>query len=143
MSITAMKQALEALEQYATHEGATRAADAAITALRQAIEQAKQQKHVINCPRCGHCCPTEMYWGKVEQPTEAMRITRDGIWVNPDMKVDEVAQTVLDVLADGINVLVTKAVDEERERCAQICDSVGANAVLGTANECARAIRGE
>lgn len=31
----------------------------------------------------------------------------------------------------------------ERERCAQICDSVAANAVLGTANECARAIRGQ
>ena len=30
----------------------------------------------------------------------------------------------------------------ERERCAEICDSVGANAVLGTANECAAAIRG-
>lgn len=29
----------------------------------------------------------------------------------------------------------------ERERCAEICDSVGANAVLGTAGECARAIR--
>ena len=29
----------------------------------------------------------------------------------------------------------------ERERCAEICDSVGANAVLGTAGECAAAIR--
>lgn len=28
----------------------------------------------------------------------------------------------------------------ERERCAQICDSIAANAVLGTANECAVAI---
>lgn len=35
------------------------------------------------------------------------------------------------------------AVAAERERCAQICDSIAANAVLGTANECARAIRGQ
>lgn len=30
----------------------------------------------------------------------------------------------------------------ERNRCAEVCDSVGANAVLGTAGECAAAIRG-
>lgn len=35
------------------------------------------------------------------------------------------------------------ALAAERERCAQICDSIAANAVLGTANECARAIRGQ
>ena len=29
----------------------------------------------------------------------------------------------------------------ERERCAEVCDSIAANAVLGTANECAVAIR--
>ena len=30
----------------------------------------------------------------------------------------------------------------ERERCAELCDSIAANSVLGTANECAAAIRG-
>ena len=29
----------------------------------------------------------------------------------------------------------------ERERCAELCDSIAANSVLGTANECAAAIR--
>jgi len=36
-----------------------------------------------------------------------------------------------------------RGMTDERERCAEICDSVAANAVLGTANECARAIRGQ
>ena len=30
----------------------------------------------------------------------------------------------------------------ERNRCAELCDMVAANSVLGTANECATAIRG-
>lgn len=46
MSITAMKQALNALEQYAEYEGTTPLADKAITALRTAIEQAEKQEPV-------------------------------------------------------------------------------------------------
>jgi hypothetical protein len=50
-----MKQALMQLNRddvYLGHRSKTRAD--AITALRQAIEQAEKQK--FECPRCGHCC---------------------------------------------------------------------------------------
>ena len=55
---------------------------------------------------------------------EVMRITRDGIWVNSDMQVDEAAKAVLDALGYQVNVLVQKAVEDEREACALICDGI-------------------
>ena len=51
--------------------------------------------------------------------TEVMRITRDGVWVNPDMQVDETAKAVLDALSSQVKVLVQKAVEEEREKVAK------------------------
>ncbi len=51
--------------------------------------------------------------------------------------------SIFDEFIDKFEVFANKVASAERERCAQICDSVGANAVLGTAGECARAIRGQ
>ena len=41
--------------------------------------------------------------------TEVMRITRDGVWVNPDIPVKEAAKAVLDALDSQIKVLVQSA----------------------------------
>ena len=60
----ALKLALEALEEYADHEGKTRAADKAITAIQAALAQPEQEpvaweqfhEHLVErnfCPRCG------------------------------------------------------------------------------------------
>ena len=54
--------------------------------------------------------------------TEVMRITRDGVWVNPDMQVDETAKAVLDALSSQVKVLVQRAVEDEREACAKVCE---------------------
>jgi len=54
--------------------------------------------------------------------TEVMRITKDGVFVNPDVDVDDAAKTVLDALDDQIKVLVQKAVEAEREACAKVCE---------------------
>ena len=58
--------------------------------------------------------------------TEVMRITRDGVFVNPYIAVDDAAKTVLDALGDRIKVLVQKAVEEEREACARVLDEMAA-----------------
>ena len=58
--------------------------------------------------------------------TEVMRITRDGVFVNPDVAVDDAAKTVLDALDDQIKVLVQKAVEAEREACAKVLDEMAA-----------------
>ena len=38
--------------------------------------------------------------------TEVMRITRTGVWVNPDMSIDDTAKAVLAALDSEIKVLV-------------------------------------
>ena len=83
--------------------------------------------------------------GTIEH-TEVMRITRDGVFVNPDVAVDEAAKTVLDALDDQIKILVQKAVEEEREACAQVCKNIRdttSNEAKGktVASHCAIAIR--
>ena len=57
--------------------------------------------------------------------TEVMRITRDEIWVNPFVEVDEAAKAVLDALSFQVKVLVQKAVEEEREACAKVVEADG------------------
>lgn len=41
--------------------------------------------------------------------TEVMRINRDGVWVTPDIPVEEAAKAVLDALDSQIKVLVQSA----------------------------------
>ena len=57
--------------------------------------------------------------------TEVMRITRDGVWVNPDIPVEETAKAVLDALSSQVKVLVQRAVEDEREACAKIVEADG------------------
>ena len=63
----------------------------------------------------------QFYHTKDNDRTEVMRITRDGVWVNPDMAVDETAKAVLDALDYQVKVLVQRAVGDEREACAKLC----------------------
>lgn len=48
--------------------------------------------------------------------TEVLRIARDGIWANPDVPVDEAAQAVLNAVDNLVKQMVSRAVDEERQR---------------------------
>jgi hypothetical protein len=52
--------------------------------------------------------------------TELFRISRDGIWAHPDVPVDETAQKVIEALDSYIKELVQKAVEAEREVCAEM-----------------------
>jgi len=42
----------------------------------------------------------------MDNQTEVMRISRDGVWVNPEIEVDETAKSVLDALDSQIKVLL-------------------------------------
>ena len=53
--------------------------------------------------------------------TEVLRLSKDGIWVNPDIPVDDVAKLVLAAIEWNIKVLIDKAVVDEREACADLC----------------------
>lgn len=59
-----------------------------------------------------------------DQATQVMRLSKDGVWVNPDITPDAAAQAVLNALDVNIKVLVQKAVEAEREACAKVCDEL-------------------
>jgi hypothetical protein len=53
--------------------------------------------------------------------TEVLRLSKDGIWANPDIPADDAAKLVLEAIDDNIKILVHKAVLAEREACAKEC----------------------
>ena len=78
-----------------------------------------------------------------ELAKEVMRISRTGIWVNPDMAVDDAAKAVLNSIDEIIKFLVQRAVEDEREACAKVCDELAdKDGFEGCyADACAEAIR--
>lgn len=70
-----------------------------------------------------------------------MRIAKDGITVNPDVAVDDAARHVLAALEAHIKHLVGKAVEAEREACADLCDDIARNFNDPSASACAYQIR--
>jgi len=66
-----------------------------------------------------------LFFGAVnDQQTEVLRLSKDGIWANPDVPCDEAAKAVL-AAVDGyvkgmVEKAVTAAINEEIEACAAI-----------------------
>lgn len=75
------------------------------------------------------------------QGTEVLRLSRDGIWANPDIPVDDIAKLVLAAIDANIKVMIQKVVEEERQECAKVCDAYDGSDPLGVSKECADAIR--
>ena len=81
--------------------------------------------------------------------TKVMEITKDGIWANPDVSVDDTAKAVLDALDGYIKKLVKEVVHQEREACAKLAeemerirfDSVGDPRIRVFESQIAKAIR--
>ena len=76
--------------------------------------------------------------------TEVLRLSKEGIWANPDIPADEAAKLVLEAIDYNIKVLVQKAVEAEREECAKECDiqaSWGNVDERFGARQCSHAIR--
>jgi hypothetical protein len=72
--------------------------------------------------------------------TEVLRLSKDGIWANPDIPVDEAAKLVLAAMEWNIKVLVDKAVADEREQGQKWFDAVTAQhkqAILAEREACA------
>ena len=69
-----MQQALDALEVMRPAcfaETTLKAADTAITALRDRLAQPEQEL-VIDCPRCGHCCPKREWVGLTDEEIKGL-----------------------------------------------------------------------
>ena len=59
-----------------------------------------------------------------EPSVEVLRLSKDGITVNPDIPTDEAAKAVLKALHYNVKVLVQKAVEEEREKARAEIDAL-------------------
>ena len=60
-----------------------------------------------------------------------MRLSKDGIWANPDIPADDAAKLVLAAIGDNIEILVQKAVLAEREACAKVCEDAFSSSHAG------------
>jgi hypothetical protein len=71
--------------------------------------------------------------------TEVLRLTKDGIWANPDIPADDAAKLILEAIDANIKILVQKAVAAEREACWRLCDALWIEGK--DAHDCREAIR--
>jgi hypothetical protein len=51
--------------------------------------------------------------------TEVLRLSKEGIWANPDVPADEAAKLVLAAMDFNIKVLVDKAVNDKLDEIAK------------------------
>jgi hypothetical protein len=60
--------------------------------------------------------------GKSLEPL--MTLSKDGLWINPNIPANEVARLVITSLDDSIKLMVSAAVRDEREACAKVCEEL-------------------
>jgi hypothetical protein len=90
--------------------------------------------------------PNTFHFTTGTNATEVLRLSKDGIWANPDIPADEAAKLVLEAIDYNIKVLVQKAVEDEREACAKVCETFDQREAfndedMAVADACATAIR--
>ena len=56
---------------------------------------------------------------------EVLRLSKDGIWANPDIPADDAAKLVLAVIDHNIKVMVDKAVNDKLQGAANYIDALG------------------
>lgn len=77
-----------------------------------------------------------------EERNEVLRISKDGVWANPNIPVDDAAKLVLGAVDGYVKTMVAQAVSAEREACAQLCErDAAAWGYDSNAASCAIAIR--
>ena len=72
-------------------------------------------------------------------PDEVMRISAEGVQVNPKFTTDEATDAVIKALDIWVRGLVAKAVEAEREECAKVCAQLKGE--MYSVNGCVAAIR--
>ncbi len=58
---------------------------------------------------------TIQFYGGPEPRTEVLRISKDGIWANPDIPTDEAAKKVLEAIDGYVKGMVERVRDEARQ----------------------------
>ena len=82
-----------------------------------------------------------IYFSSGVPSVEVLRLSKDGIWANPDIPVDDAAKFVLNAIGHNIKVLVQKAVEDEREACAEMLEAASKTGKIISCTSAAKAIR--
>jgi hypothetical protein len=85
--------------------------------------------------------PNSIHFSTGTNGVEVLRISKDGIWANPDIPVDEAAKLVLNAIDKNIMLLLQTVIRQEREACAKVCDDLDKMRGYSYADKCATAIR--
>jgi hypothetical protein len=64
---------------------------------------------------------------------EVMRLSRDGVWVNPDVSCDEAAKKVLEALDNNLKLMMSKERERELDACCELLEGMHA-ATTGSHN---------
>ncbi len=66
---------------------------------------------------------SEIKWrneANIDKPL--MTLSREGLWVDPDIPADETARLVIAAIDTSIKFMVANAIADEREACAKFCE---------------------
>jgi hypothetical protein len=69
---------------------------------------------------------TIQFYGGPEPRTEVLRISKDGIWANPDIPCDEAAKKVLEAIDGYVKGMVERACEEVRQEMQGRIDTLHA-----------------
>jgi len=59
---------------------------------------------------------TIRFFGNSEPSIQVLRLSKDGVWANPEIPVDDAAKLVLGAIDGNIKTLVRQAVEAERSK---------------------------
>lgn len=77
-----------------------------------AVPTEKLQEYKLHDSRPAN---TIQFYGGPEPRTEVLRISKDGIWVNPEIPCDEAAKKVLEAIDGYVKGMVERVRDEARQ----------------------------
>ena len=63
---------------------------------------------------------TIRFYSSSPDSTEVLRISKDGIWANPDVPTDEAAKKVLEALGGHLSQMLDKAREEGRKESQEV-----------------------
>jgi len=64
------------------------------------------------------------FYSPGDTTTEVLRISKDGVWANPDVPTDEAAKKVLEALDSNIKSMIERMRKEELDKCCDLLEGM-------------------
>ena len=86
-----------------------------------AVPTEQLQKYTLHDSRPAN---TIQFYGGPEPRTEVLRISKDGIWANPDIPTDEAAKKVLEAIDGYVKGMIERVRKEELDKCCDLLEGM-------------------